>query len=344
MSSIFLSHNHADKPFVKRLANDLNQAGIKTWVDEAEINVGDSLIAKIEEGINKMEYLGVVLSKRSVNSEWVKREVDIAMNQEINGKKVKVLPLLIEDCELPGFLIGKLYADFRREKLYQDGLSKLLHTLGQDITQRRGDGGRATKIRLWAKFAAAIAVFVIGIVLLYVWLRREPPSSTNVALASNGGVATASSTPDPNDRSDPYYGYGFVYPPSGVNNGDRKGLNWMHGGGWRDGTDNKFPDWLQVDFSGTKTIGEIDVFTLQDDYGNPDEPTLSMTFDTWGITDFDVQYWDGSQWVTVPGGSVTGNNKVWRQFLFSSVATSKIRVQINNALMGNCRVVELEAH
>src|SRR6202008_1321668 len=101
---------------------------------------------------------------------------------------------------------------------------------------------------------------------------------------------------------------------------------------------NSYPDWLEVDFAGTKTIDEIDVFTLQDNYTSPVDPTPTMTFSNYGITDFDVQYWDGSQWVTVPGGSITGNNKVWTKVGFTAVTTTKIRVLVNNALAGYSRI------
>ena len=47
MSSIFLSHNSKDKPFVRKLADDLRKKGHYVWVDEAEIKVGDSLIGKL---------------------------------------------------------------------------------------------------------------------------------------------------------------------------------------------------------------------------------------------------------------------------------------------------------
>ena len=46
MGSIFLSHNSADKPFVRKLAADLRRNGFYAWVDEAEIKLGDSLIEK----------------------------------------------------------------------------------------------------------------------------------------------------------------------------------------------------------------------------------------------------------------------------------------------------------
>jgi hypothetical protein len=103
-------------------------------------------------------------------------------------------------------------------------------------------------------------------------------------------------------------------------------------------------DWLQVDFAGNKTINEIDVYTLQDNYTNPTDPTPSLAFSFFGITAFDAQYWNGSTWVTVPGGSITENNNVWRKFTFADISTSKIRVLVNNALFSRSRIVELEAY
>jgi hypothetical protein len=130
LPSVFLSHNHADKPFVRRLAADLENQGVPFWLDEAEIKVGESLIEKIRGGIDKMDYVVVVLSPNSVASPWVQREVDVAMNQEIQGKRVKVLPLMYRDCELPGFLLGKRYANFSDESQYPAALEDLVRSIG----------------------------------------------------------------------------------------------------------------------------------------------------------------------------------------------------------------------
>lgn len=125
MGSIFLSHSSIDKPKVRKIANDLQRMGHYTWIDEAEIKIGDSLIDKIASGIAQTDYLGVVLSQNSVNSEWVKREVNIALTQEIKGKYYKVLPIYIEDCEIPLFLQDKKYADFRTEASYKSAIEEL---------------------------------------------------------------------------------------------------------------------------------------------------------------------------------------------------------------------------
>jgi hypothetical protein len=168
-----------------------------------------------------------------------------------------------------------------------------------------------------------------------IWAESAAPpveDRINVAAAENGGLATASSSLNDN------------YPPGAVIDGDRKGLGWGAGGGWRDATAGSFPDWIQVEFSSSKQIDEINVFTLQDTWWNPAEPTLTMIFGNNGITKFDVQYWNGSNWVTVPGGAVTtNNNKVWRHFTFTPITTDKIRVQINAAKTDSSMVVELEA-
>jgi RHS repeat-associated protein len=154
---------------------------------------------------------------------------------------------------------------------------------------------------------------------------------TNVALAANGASATASSE------------YNSGYAAGNAINGDRKGANWGSSGGWHDGTGFTFPDWLQINFSGSKTINEIDVFSVQDNYSAPSEPTETMTFSLYGMTGFEVQYWDGSAWATVPGGNVSGNSNVWRKFAFSPVTTDKIRV-LTKASDGWSRLTEVEAY
>ena len=131
MSSIFMSHSSADKLFVRRLAEDLRKNGHYVWVDEAEIKIGDSLIGKIEEGIENTEYLGVVISSSSNKSEWVTREVRTALNQEIYGKKVKVLPILLENVNIPLFLCDKKYADFTSEDNYESSLQTILERLSE---------------------------------------------------------------------------------------------------------------------------------------------------------------------------------------------------------------------
>jgi hypothetical protein len=152
---------------------------------------------------------------------------------------------------------------------------------------------------------------------------------TNVALASAGAVASASSV------------FSAQFPVAAVNNNERKGAGWGNGGGWNDATANIFPDWVEIDFNGSKTLDRVIVYTLQDNYPNPIEPTDSLTFTQYGVTDFTVQGWNGAAWVTL--GSVSGNHLVKRAVTFPAFTTSRIRVNIGQAPMLYSRLVEVEA-
>jgi hypothetical protein len=158
-----------------------------------------------------------------------------------------------------------------------------------------------------------------------------PDPRINVALDTNGGVASA-------------YTSLTGYAPSTANNGDRLGLNWGTSGGWADNTPNTFPDWLQVTFNGPKSINEVSVFTVQDNYSNPGIPNETMTFSSYGITSFDVQYWDGSAWVNVPNVSVNNNYFVWKKVTFAPLTTEMIRISVNNSVGGYSCITEVEAY
>lgn len=130
MISVFLSHSSKDKFFARKLAETLSSDEVKVWIDEAELKIGDSLIDKIAAAIDRADFVAAILSHSSVRSEWVTKELRLAMTQEIEGRRVKVLPILIERCEIPDFLRDKLYADFTDPDDFDGPLSRLLHALG----------------------------------------------------------------------------------------------------------------------------------------------------------------------------------------------------------------------
>jgi hypothetical protein len=129
-SKVFLSHSSEDKSFVDRLAFDLERINVGVWYDKWELRVGDSIIDRIEQGIESHDFLIIVLSPASVKSHWVKRELNMALMRELSEKKVVVLPILLEECKLPGFISDKKYADFRES--YENGLEQLLIALSPD--------------------------------------------------------------------------------------------------------------------------------------------------------------------------------------------------------------------
>lgn len=129
MPSIFLSHNRKDKPFARKLVEPLVRHGIRVWIDDAEIKYGDSLIRKIHEGIQGVEYLGVILSPQSVKSNWVQQELEAALTMSISGQNMKVIPILYEDCDVPIFLQNLVYADFRNPNVFELNMERLIYSI-----------------------------------------------------------------------------------------------------------------------------------------------------------------------------------------------------------------------
>ena len=160
----------------------------------------------------------------------------------------------------------------------------------------------------------------------------EPGVRMNWALAANGAVTSASST------------HSSGYAPAGANDGQRSGRNWGSGGGWNDATWASASDWMQVDFGAVRSVAEVAVFSVQDAYTTPVEPTEAMTFSRYGLVDFELQYWNGTAWLAIPGGSVAGNDRVWRKVSFAPVTTSAIRIVVIRAQDGWSRIAEIEAY
>ncbi len=129
---IFISYSHKDAKFAHKISDYLKNYGIPIWIDSREINIGDSLIQKISDGLIEAEYVIALISKNSLRSNWVNKELDIAMTQEIENKRIKVLPALLDDSELPGFLKGKVYLDFRKDEDFFSQCEKIISRISKD--------------------------------------------------------------------------------------------------------------------------------------------------------------------------------------------------------------------
>ncbi len=140
---IFISYSHADKAFVNKLASNLVKHDAHVWVDTWELNVGDSILNRAQEAIRDSSALLIVLSKASVASEWCKKELSAGLMRELDEKRVVVLPVLVEDCEIPVFLREKMYADFRKD--FKTGLKALVEAVARvtKIDQGRLKAGKS---------------------------------------------------------------------------------------------------------------------------------------------------------------------------------------------------------
>jgi hypothetical protein len=134
--AIFVSYSRVDADFVNVLATWLVKNNANVWIDKWELNVGDSLIDRIQNAIENAGALLVVLSKASVESEWCKKELNAGLIRELEEKRVVVLPVLKEDCNIPVFLRDKLYADFRTD--FEEGFRDILAAIAKVTNPEQG--------------------------------------------------------------------------------------------------------------------------------------------------------------------------------------------------------------
>lgn len=127
---VFISHASEDKErFVLGFAEQLLQNGIDAWLDKWEMLPGDSLVDKVfEEGIKEAKVVIVVLSKFSVEKPWVREEFNAAFIKRIsNGGKL--IPVVIDDCEIPEALKSTLWERITNLSAYESSLERIISSI-----------------------------------------------------------------------------------------------------------------------------------------------------------------------------------------------------------------------
>jgi hypothetical protein len=127
MANVFISHRNADDQEAERLANEIRTAGHEVWLDEWNIGLGDSIVEKMNEGLEGATYVVVCYSSSNVTSAWMGREWYSALSRQLNGAGVKLLPVKLTDGEPPAILADLRYADLVKD--WSKGVTELLNTI-----------------------------------------------------------------------------------------------------------------------------------------------------------------------------------------------------------------------
>ncbi|ABF42475.1 Toll-Interleukin receptor [Candidatus Koribacter versatilis Ellin345] len=127
---VFVSYASEDKQrFVLQFATELRANGVEAWLDRWEILPGDSLVEKLfNEGLKNADAVIVVVSSTSVVKPWVKAELDTATVNRIT-KQVKIIPVVIDSCEIPESLKSLLWVRIHNLQSYVDELHQILSAI-----------------------------------------------------------------------------------------------------------------------------------------------------------------------------------------------------------------------
>src|SRR5437762_13864754 len=109
---VFLSHSAKDKAVVRDVAERLRKNGLKVWFDEWVLKPGDSIPAKIEEGLEHSRVLVLCMSANAYGSDWAQLEAGTFRFRDPLNKKRRFIPLRLDDTPIKGSLAQFLYIDW----------------------------------------------------------------------------------------------------------------------------------------------------------------------------------------------------------------------------------------
>ena len=154
MKDLFLCHSGRDDEWVEALGARLeretyNGRPIQVFVDRWDIDYGESLLNRIEEGLNEARFLGVVMSPAWAAAEWPRLEWQSKVYEDPTGRKGRILPLLLhkhdpatgEPLEIPLPLKLLKWFDFSDPRRYEAEYQELLRRIRGERPGRGGSGG-----------------------------------------------------------------------------------------------------------------------------------------------------------------------------------------------------------
>jgi hypothetical protein len=130
----FLSHNKADKEVARAIGAHMTLSGIDVWFDEWEIQAGDSIPGKLNEGLEAFDAFVLVWSAPAKRSNWVRQELNSAIMRAMKDGSAKIIPCLMDETPLPHLISDRRGVDFADRR---EGIAELLRDLTGARTRRQ---------------------------------------------------------------------------------------------------------------------------------------------------------------------------------------------------------------
>ena len=146
--NIFISHSSRDKPAASQLAITLNFCAIDVWLDDWELEIGQSLTDEIAKAMEDSRYIAILITENYNKTVWTKTEYKRALAREQKENRTVMLPIFVGQSEIPDFLEDKIYIDLRTD--YFSGIIKIvgmIHGLSQFRVSRALSESKPQSVR-----------------------------------------------------------------------------------------------------------------------------------------------------------------------------------------------------
>ncbi|MBI4307044.1 MAG: toll/interleukin-1 receptor domain-containing protein [Chloroflexi bacterium] len=109
---VFLSHSSKDKAVVRAVADRLRSDGLKVWFDGWVLRPGDSIPAKIEDGLDHSRVLVPCMSANPFGSNWTQLEAGTFRFRDPLNKERRFIPVRLDDASVKGSLAQFLHINW----------------------------------------------------------------------------------------------------------------------------------------------------------------------------------------------------------------------------------------
>ncbi|MFQ1225263.1 toll/interleukin-1 receptor domain-containing protein [Klebsiella pneumoniae] len=127
---VFISYSHADVQMAQRLKNYLLRENIEVLNDKFNVSTGSNVLSSISQAIDNSDAVLFLISKNINKSEWAQQEISLAVTSKLNGRNVKLIPVLIDrHAAIPFFLKDYIYLDMTEGNDFEYSMSLLMKGL-----------------------------------------------------------------------------------------------------------------------------------------------------------------------------------------------------------------------
>jgi hypothetical protein len=131
---VFISYSHQDADWVwQKLLPRLESVGLRVCIDTRDFEIGTPSLVNMEAAVDRSHYTLLVLTPAWVESEWTDFESLLGGTSDPGGRRRKLFPLMLEDCEPPRRISGLTWAEFRQPDEHVDQFDRLLRQLRESV-------------------------------------------------------------------------------------------------------------------------------------------------------------------------------------------------------------------
>jgi len=121
----FIIYSHDEKELARKISHDLQEAGIKIWLDEQQLKIGDSLSEKIKSALNESQWIIFLPPKeQNYKDSWVSKEIRIAQDSEKWRGRHLIIPIKTDKGVMPDILKDRVWVDFTED--YDKAINNLI--------------------------------------------------------------------------------------------------------------------------------------------------------------------------------------------------------------------------